>query len=55
MLLEFSWFGYFFFSNFFLFVELGLKLTAHTSQATPPALFCDGVFQDRVSQTICLG
>jgi hypothetical protein len=23
--------------------------------ATPPALVCDGFFQDRVLQTICLG
>jgi hypothetical protein len=26
-----------------------------TPQATPPALFCEGFFQDRVSQTIYLG
>jgi hypothetical protein len=26
-----------------------------TSWATPPALFCDGFFQDRISWTICLG
>jgi hypothetical protein len=26
-----------------------------TPWATLPALFCKGIFQDRVSQTICLG
>jgi hypothetical protein len=49
--------------NFFFFfdaLEFELK-TSHllgrysTTWAAPPALFCDGFFRDRVSQTICLG
>jgi hypothetical protein len=41
-------------SLFFFWQYWGSK-SGSTPQATPPAHFCDGVFQDRVSQTICLG
>jgi hypothetical protein len=48
--------------DFFFFLVLGFKLRAShlqvrcsTTWVTPPALFCDGYFQDRVSWTICLG
>jgi hypothetical protein len=43
-------------SFFFFFPVLGFELRAYTSPwATPPALFCVGFFQDKVSQTICSG
>jgi hypothetical protein len=59
------WGLYFFFYFLFLLcwgALLGFKLrdsgflNRHsTTSATPPALFCIGYFQDRVSQTICSG
>jgi hypothetical protein len=46
-----------FFSNLsFFFAVLWLELRAYTlSHSTSPALVHDEFFQDRVSQTICLG
>jgi hypothetical protein len=41
-------------SFFFFCAVLGFELRA-SPWATPPALFCDGIFWDRVSQTICPG
>jgi hypothetical protein len=41
-----------FLSFFFFFQYWGLN-SSPTSQATPPTLFREGVFQDRLSQTIC--
>jgi hypothetical protein len=38
----------------YLFPVLGLN-SGPTPWVTPPALFCEGFFQDRVSQTICPG
>jgi hypothetical protein len=36
--------------------KLGFELRAYTlSVATPAALFCHGLFRDKISLTICLG
>jgi hypothetical protein len=40
---------------FFFFLQHQGLNSEPTPWATPPALFCDGYFQDRVSQTICPG
>jgi hypothetical protein len=38
---------------FFFFAFLGLELRAYTlSHSTSPAFLCDGIFRDRVTQTI---
>jgi hypothetical protein len=43
-----------FFFFFFFFAVLGFELRAYTlSHSASP--FCDGFFQDRISQTICPG
>jgi hypothetical protein len=39
----------------YLFLQYWGLNSGPTTWATPPALFCDGFFWDRVSQTICLG
>jgi hypothetical protein len=36
-----------------LLIKISLSVSGPTPWATPPALFCDGFFQDRVSWTIC--
>jgi hypothetical protein len=44
----FSFLSFLFFSFFFFFVVLGFGLRAYTL-SHPPALFCDGFFQDQFS------
>jgi hypothetical protein len=40
---------------FFFFAVLGLELRAFTLRHSPIPIFCDRVFWDRASQTICPG
>jgi hypothetical protein len=41
-------------SLFLFFLVRGLELRTYIL-TNPPALYCEGFFQDRVSRTICLG
>jgi hypothetical protein len=41
--------------SFFLFLQYWVLNSGPTPWATPPAFFCAGFFQDRISQTICPG